>query len=129
MDDKIRYWVDISQYDYETAKSMLDTGRYLYVGFMCHQAIEKILKAYWQQVREQVPPRTHNLLYLATETGLQGLLSESQLDFIDELDPLNIASRYPEHNVALVERFNRKESESVYARTGELFQWIKQKLL
>ncbi len=128
MDDKTRYWVDISTYDYETAKSMLDAGRYLYVGFMCHQAIEKILKAYWQKNREQVPPRTHNLLYLVTETGLKSLLSESQLDFIDELDPLNVASRYPEHTAALSERFNRKDSESVYVKTGELFQWIKQKL-
>ena len=77
MDDKTRYWIDISAYDYETAKSMLEAGRYLYVGFMCHQAIEKILKAYWQKTREQVPPRTHNLLYLVTETGLKSLLSES----------------------------------------------------
>ncbi|HQO39018.1 MAG TPA: HEPN domain-containing protein [Spirochaetota bacterium] len=128
MDDKTRYWIDISAYDYETAKSMLEAGRYLYVGFMCHQAIEKILKAYWQKTREQVPPRTHNLLYLVTETGLKSLLSESQLDFIDELDPLNVASRYPEHAASLSERFNRQDSELVYVKTGELFQWIKQKL-
>ena len=48
MDEKIRYWVDISEYDLATAEAMLTTGRYLYVGFMCHQAIEKILKAHYQ---------------------------------------------------------------------------------
>jgi len=45
MDEKIRYWLDISEYDLATAGAMLKTERYLYVGFMCHQAIEKILKA------------------------------------------------------------------------------------
>ena len=45
MDDKVIYWVEMSDYDIETADAMLATGRYLYVGFMCHQTIEKILKA------------------------------------------------------------------------------------
>ena len=129
MNDKIKYWFDISEYDYETAKAILDTGRYLYVGFMCHQAIEKILKAYWQKIKEQIPPKTHNLLYFVTETGLRTKLSDSQLDFIDELDPLNITSRYPESYSAVFERIDHKECESLYLRTGEFLEWIKKKLL
>ena len=43
---KIQYWLDMAGYDLDTAKAMLSTGRYLYVGFMCHQAVEKSLKAY-----------------------------------------------------------------------------------
>lgn len=45
MDGKVTYWIEMSDYDLETADAMLLTGRYLYVGFMCHQTIEKILKA------------------------------------------------------------------------------------
>lgn len=37
----------MSDYDYDTAIAMMQTRRYLYVGFMCHQTIEKALKAYW----------------------------------------------------------------------------------
>ena len=44
--DKVQYWIDIAEYDMETASAMLQTGRYLYVGFMCHQTMEKILKAH-----------------------------------------------------------------------------------
>jgi HEPN domain-containing protein len=40
-DSRINYWLDIAGYDLDTAKAMLETGRYLYVGFMCHQVIEK----------------------------------------------------------------------------------------
>lgn len=45
MDDKVVYWIDLSDYDFETAKAMLESRRLLYVSFMCHQTIEKILKA------------------------------------------------------------------------------------
>ncbi len=41
INEKIKYWIDIAEYDLETAKAMLSTKRYLYVGFMCHQVIEK----------------------------------------------------------------------------------------
>jgi len=44
MDEKVKYWVDISDYDLETADAMLQSKRYLYVGFMCHQTIKKYLK-------------------------------------------------------------------------------------
>jgi len=43
MTDKVKYWSDLSEYEYDTALAMMPTGRYLYVGFMCHQTIEKIL--------------------------------------------------------------------------------------
>ena len=35
-------WLSLAEYDLATADAMLQTGRLLYVGFMCQQAIEKI---------------------------------------------------------------------------------------
>lgn len=35
MDSKVTYWIEMSDYDLETAEAMLLTSRYLYVGFMC----------------------------------------------------------------------------------------------
>ena len=34
MDSKVTYWIEMSDYDLETADAMLLTGRYLYVGFI-----------------------------------------------------------------------------------------------
>ncbi|WP_300685615.1 HEPN domain-containing protein [Acutalibacter sp. 1XD8-36] len=42
---KAAYWLDCADYDLQMAKAMLETKRFLYVGFMCHQTIEKGLKA------------------------------------------------------------------------------------
>jgi len=38
-EEQITYWIELSDYDLETASAMLQTQRYLYVGFMCHQVI------------------------------------------------------------------------------------------
>ena len=63
--DKVTYWIDLSNYDMETALAMFQTKRYLYVAFMCHQVIEKIFKAYYTKQKEETPPYTHKLIYLA----------------------------------------------------------------
>ena len=42
--DKYSYWLDAAEYDIVTAESMLNSGRYLYVVFMCQQALEKLAK-------------------------------------------------------------------------------------
>lgn len=61
MDSKIKYWIDLSDYDLETAEAMLQSKRYLYVGFMCHQAIEKAFKAYYTKLKFETAPNTHSL--------------------------------------------------------------------
>ena len=61
---KAAYWAELSDYDLITARAMLKSKRYLYVGFMCHQSIEKILKAYYTRIKDKVAPYSHNLRYL-----------------------------------------------------------------
>ena len=41
IDEKIKYWYELADYDFETAEAMLSSKRYLYVGFMCHQTMKK----------------------------------------------------------------------------------------
>ncbi len=39
--DKVAYWIEIAEQDIMAANAMLKSKLYLYVGFMCHQAVEK----------------------------------------------------------------------------------------
>jgi HEPN domain-containing protein len=128
VNEKISYWVEISDYDLETAKAMLQTKRYLYVGFMCHQVVEKILKAYFSSVKEETPPYIHNLKKLAESTGLIEHLSEKQLDFIEELIPMNIEARYPAYKEELLKVLTPEKCKQLIIKTEELCTWIKQRL-
>jgi HEPN domain-containing protein len=125
MDEKtIKYWITTSEYDLVTAKSMLKAKRYLYVGFMCHQTIEKVLKAYYVKIKNKVPPHIHNLLFLAEETGIYTHFSEKQKDLLNELRPLNIEARYPKYKDNLFKSLSAKRCEKILQETAELYKWI-----
>lgn len=128
MDDKVTYWIELSDYDLETAEAMLRTKRYLYVGFMCHQAIEKIFKAYFVQLRSETTPYSHSLSYLAKKGGFYELFSETQKDFIDQVEPLNIEARYPSHKDRLLKSLTDAKCTEILSNTNALQQWIKTKL-
>ena len=126
--DKVEYWIELSDYDFETAEAMLTSKRYLYVGFMCHQTIEKILKAYFVSKNIDNPPYSHNLSYLAEKTGILDSLMEDQMLFLDELEPLNIESRYPEHKAKVLKFLTNEKCQIILKKTNDLQQWIKMKL-
>jgi HEPN domain-containing protein len=57
-------WVEDAEYDLQSAKAMLDCGRYFFVVFMCHLTIEKLLKSIIVERQGLEPPRIHNLIGL-----------------------------------------------------------------
>jgi len=128
MEKSVKYWLDISQYDLETAEAMLDKERFLYVGFMCHQAIEKIAKAYYQQELDQLPPKTHNLILLMQQSNMYRILSDGQKAFIEILQPLNIETRYPDYRERILSSLSQAKCNHILQQTRELHQWIKEKL-
>ena len=56
MNKETKNWLDMVDYDRTTARQMFKTGRYVYVIFMCHLAIEKSLKAVACEETNKVPP-------------------------------------------------------------------------
>jgi HEPN domain-containing protein len=129
VEDKVQYWVEIADYDMKTAKVMLAGKRYLYVGFMCHQVVEKILKAYYVFKTEQIPPFIHNLTILAKKSDIYVKMSESQQDLILYLEPLNIEARYPAYKDKLFKTFTEDKCKNILKNTEDLFEWIKQNLI
>jgi len=128
MNDKVKYWLDLSDYDLETAEAMFATGRWLYVGFMCHQTIEKIFKAYWCSKSSQTTPISHNLINIAQSCGLNSLMDEEQKMFISEIMPLNVEARYPSYKESLLKALSEGKCKELLEKTKNLQQWIKDRL-
>lgn len=126
--EKVKYWIEISDYDLETAKTMLVGKRFLYVGFMCHQAVEKILKAYFSAMKEETPPYVHNLKRLAEAGDLLSEFSEEQLDLIEELVPMNIEARYPTYKDLILKSLTVDKCKLLIIDTENLCTWIKERL-
>ncbi len=123
MDNIVAHWVERAEYDLGTAKAMLDTGRYLYVGYMCQQAAEKLLKAIIaQQNKENLP--IHNLSRLVEVAEIKNHLNSEQFNFLAELTPYCIEARYGDFKESLSEIINEQKAKEIYEKTQEIFKWL-----
>ncbi len=115
-------WLDSARYDLETAEHLFHAGSYIYTVFMCHLALEKVLKAKVEEVTGEEPPRTHDLEYLV---GLAGLsFDEDTANFILELSNLSVVTRYPRDFQAMLRDFSQKRAEVALLKAKEVFLWI-----
>lgn len=124
----VQKWIDIAEYDFETAGAMYESSRYLYVAFMCQQAVEKIIKALIVQVEDEYPPRIHKLETLALRAQIGDQLTETQKDLLNELSFFYLNNRYPDFKTELNKLINREKSLEMLEKTGEFIKWVKQKL-
>jgi HEPN domain-containing protein len=113
-----------SEYDLTTAKNMLETGRYVYVIFMCHMALEKTLKAIVAEVTDKAPPRTHNLIYLIKLSDLH--IPQGLFDFIAKINNASVVTRYPENFKKLLEAYPEDIAKEYLKNTEKVLQWLRQ---
>lgn len=123
----VRNWVATSRYDLQTAEAMFKAGRYLYVVFMCHLAIEKMLKALLaDKYPEELPPKIHHLINLAQKTAIT--FPENLKEFFQRIDHVSVATRYPEDLRTLSREFNKDTAKLILIETKRMIQWLKQHL-
>jgi HEPN domain-containing protein len=123
MDKYVAHWVERSTYDLETAKAMLDAGRYLYVAYMCQQSIEKLLKAIIAHLGKENLP-IHNLNRLAELAEIRTELAVEQIDLLATLTAYHIEARYGDYRESLSEVVDSQKAEIIYGQTKEFFQWL-----
>lgn len=115
-------WAEQARYDLDTARTLLEGGRYLYVVFCCQQAAEKMLKAVIADRTGECPPRIHSLLRLAEHAAV--VLDERRTEVLEDLSRYYIQSRYPEELPALSRGFDRARGQRVVAETEDVLQWL-----
>lgn len=54
-EDIVQKWLDIVEQDMKVAELTHNNGYWLYAAFLCHQALEKVIKAYWTATRDDDP--------------------------------------------------------------------------
>ncbi|MDW7761937.1 MAG: HEPN domain-containing protein [Acidobacteriota bacterium] len=124
-EDVVKNWLALARYDIETAKAMLDAGRYLYVAFTCQQAVEKTLKAIIVRHRKQAPPHTHNLLRLVEEVKDRLDADSRRLETLEKLNAYYIESRYSEEYAELTRLIGKKEAAGLYRDTLKILEWLR----
>ncbi len=135
--EKFNYWLEIAQYDLDTARAMFNSGRYLYVAFTCQQSIEKISKGLYTLITNNEPPRIHNIWQifriLKKEPQMEKLVDIVSFDlelnkhklFFAELLSYYISGRYPTYKEKLSSSISVEKAEYLLTTSEEVFKWIK----
>jgi HEPN domain-containing protein len=126
MSQAAQRWAEQARYDLETARAMLDSGRYLYVLFCCQQAVEKMLKALIVKRLDDLPPRIHQLIRLADAATLE--LTDERAEFLRELSAYYIQTRYPEEIRDLSAKITENQARCILEGTEETIQWLRSML-
>ncbi len=125
--DRANKWLTIVAEDLVVAEDLYKLGHWLYTGFMCHQVIEKTLKAYWCVCRDDDPPYLHDHKKIAQGCGLYTKMSEEQLKFLELIKPMNIEARYQEYKDEVARTLNREKTADILEQTKQLHAWILEK--
>ena len=125
MREEIKNLIEQAEKDFEVAKKNFDIGEYYISAFLCQQAIEKILKAYFAIKKGKSAGATHSLIYLAKETQVP----KEFYDFLGSLTPEFITTRYPDVAGDAPYRLYHREKVEIYiTKSSELIRWIKNQI-
>jgi len=116
-------FIKSAEYDLNTAEFMLKSGRYIYVIFMCHLSMEKMLKAIVTEITQKISPKSHNLIYLFKLGNIQ--LSSELFNFIAKINNASIVTRYPEDFSKIIEAYPKSIAEEYLSKTKEIHKCLK----
>ena len=124
--EKYEYWLETAEYDMETAGAMIDSGRWLYVVFMCQQAIEKLVKGLYVLYIDDNVPRTHNIRALVErfEDLLPEKIKDEHYELFENLTVYYLKGRYTEYKQRLSEKLDKAEANNYYQKAKEAFAWL-----
>ncbi len=123
MNEKHEEWLKQADYDMDTADAMFSIGRYFYAVFMCHLSIEKSLKGLYSKKLHEVPPKTHNLIYLLNKIGKK---PDQKLEkFITKLNTASVATRYPDDLAKIQSAYTEEITKEMIEKSKDALKWVK----
>ena len=128
MFDKVEYWLELCDDDLKAAKAMYKTKNLLWTGFICHLISEKALKAAIASETNEVPPKSHDLLKLASKTTVCDNLPHGYNILLGKLTPLQIEARYPEYKEKIAALLTHEYCKNLLKETEDFLCWIKKRL-
>lgn len=135
--EKYRYWQMLSDYDLETIDVLIEGGRWVYVAYLCQQAVERQLKGMYVFYYNSEAPKTHNINFLFAKlmahadfplVGSRAEVDERREECEDFLIDAMFyyMSDYPFSYKNIMNRFvGRENALELYQRTCSILTWLR----
>lgn len=72
---------------------------------------------------DELPPRTHNLIYLSEKAGLT--MPEDSYNFLFTLTGISIPARYPDELAIMRKGYNKTKTKALLKQGKEVLKWLK----
>ena len=125
--DYVSYWVSTAERDWEAANDLFVSKKYLHALFFSHLVLEKFCKAHWVKDNpDNNPPRTHNLVYILSQTELK--LTDDQTDFLLMFNDFQLEGRYPDYQQKIYAICDYKKTKELLDKVIIIKQWLQNNL-
>jgi len=122
----IKYWIESSDYDFETMQTLFKSKKYAWALFLGHISLEKLLKALYVSKLNNTAPYIHNLYRIAELSKID--VSDEFADWLDMVTTFNINARYDDYKREFYSLCTYDFALLWTERIKTLRQWIKMML-
>lgn len=120
-----KYWIDSSNDDFDTAKTLFNNKKYTGSMFFLHLSLEKMLKGVFVNQNTEEPPFTHNLQKLGLNIGS---IDKEKMVLLAQITTFNIAARYDDYKREFHKICDKKFAEKYLKLGEELLKWLKSQM-
>ena len=125
-EEKYDYWLQLTQYDLDTAQTMYTGDRWFYVVYMCQQAIEKLGKGLYNfHIGDEVP-KIHNIRFILAkiEAELSVSIDPDIYRLADTLSAHYLGNRYPDFSKQPNMHVDKDSAKNLLEKTRGAFSWL-----
>lgn len=125
--EKYEKWLEMAEDDLDTASVMLKSGKYMYVSFMCQQAIEKLCKGIYVYTFNKEAPFTHNINVILRD--IEKVTNSNDYKKYETLfatlTSFYIIGRYDVYKQKISKDLDNESSKELLNKSKEAFVWLK----
>lgn len=122
MKEEISKWIRQAEHDLEMANHIFKDGGYDTCAFLCQQAVEKYIKAYFIFLLQRAAPKTHYL----DELGKELNCPQDIMDLLKDLSADYMIARYPDVTVkAPFEEYSADDAQKKINMAATIIEWVK----
>lgn len=119
----IDYWKLTAEKDWIAANHLFEKGDYLHSLFFGHLVIEKLLKAHWvKDNQSDVPPKSHNLLFLSSQTMLNP--DSDILRLFSQINQFQLDGRYPDYKMNMYKIADETYTQALLINIEKAMLWL-----
>jgi HEPN domain-containing protein len=125
MQEPVTKYIEAADDDLKAAAVLLENRQPFYVSFLCHQALQKILRGYSLETLNRYPPLINDLLEIAddTEAGLR--MEDETRAFVDSLSVYPDVIGNPVYRKKIIDENTLDRAKEVLAKTQEVVEMVR----